>query len=896
MSDEARHAITILNRLAEELRCRAPLTTKRLDYYKGNHKLCYASDEFQRYFAGRYTEFSDNWTAPVAAAPAERMNVQGIRLDEDLREGDKELSRAWREADCERGSSEAFVTTMAAARSYCLVWADPEDDDVPCVTWERPDQAVIGYDSDTRRRVAALKLWADDDHEYATLYTATDVWKFSRPRWAKNGYSVSGLIVADDMVRSPVPGSWEPRQGPRDDTWPIPNPMGRVPMVELKNQTLLDDDPLSDIDGVTAMQDAINLVWSYLLNALDYASIPQRVVLGTDVPMLPILDSNGQKVGERPLELDTLINEKILWIPGENASISQWPAGNLDAYSQVVERAIEHIAAQTRTPPHYLIGKVANLPLALDTIVPIPGGRTTMGDLSVGDDVYAVDGSVQKVVGVSPIFYDHDCYRLTFDDGTEIVADAVHKWETTHFVNPSNPYGPAGRETSVVTTEQIAASLKTSMGTNNHYIHVAKPHDGPEADYVIDPYVLGVYLGDGDRIHGLITSHVEDVEEMAENLRDAGELVDVRGYSAGDVIHKSCRLICIRHDRSRCPYGHERATGGKQDSARCVACASLRYRRNAYGEPMPPRSNSTFVRRLKDLGLWKNKHIPERYFHGSFKQRLALLQGIMDTDGTVNRAQGSVAITLHDEVLARDVHRLIQSLGHKVALRERAWKSSSLGSSGTCWRMTWGAPDPVFRLARKAELQRTQFGGGDGKSDLPFRRYIVSCEPVESVPVRCINVSSDAHLFCVTDAFIATHNSAEALTAAETGLVAKTGERIVYVDMAIRDIFALVSLVQGDDKKASACRGGKVMWADTQFRALAQKVDALLKMKQIGFPFRFLAEEYGLSPLDVERVMRMREVEAEMDPMNQLVNGKSEPGSPPTAAPGTDPHSGFYPE
>lgn len=501
MSDEARSAVNVLNRLADELRCREKLTTKRLDYFRGNHKLCYASQEFQRYFADRYTEFSDNWTAPVAAAPAERMNVQGIRLDEDLREGDKELSRAWREADCERGSSEAFVTTMAAARSYCLVWADPEDEDVPCVTWERPDQSVVAYDSETRRRAAALKLWADDDHEYATLYTATQVWKFSRPRWTRSGYSISGLIVADDMVHSAVPGSWEPRQGPRDDTWPIANPMGRVPMVELKNQTLLDDDPLSDIDGVMAMQDAINLVWSYLLNALDYASIPQRVVLGTDVPMLPILDSNGVKIGERPLELDTLINEKILWVPGENASISQWPAGNLDAYSQVVERAIEHIAAQTRTPPHYLIGKVANL-------------------------------------------------------------------------------------------------------------------------------------------------------------------------------------------------------------------------------------------------------------------------------------------------------------------------------------------------------------------------------------------------------------SAEALTAAETGLVAKTGERIVYVDMAIRDIFGLISLVQGDEKKAAACRGGKVMWADTQFRALAQKVDALLKMRQIGFPFRFLAEEYGLSPLDVERIMAMRASEAEMDPMNQMMNGKPEQGPqpPPTAGPGTDPHSGFYPE
>lgn len=137
--------------------------------------------------------------------------------------------------------------------------------------------------------------------------------------------------------------------------------MGVVPMVELRNQTLLDDDPLSDIAGVMAMQDAINLTWAYLMNSLDFASLPQRVVMGTDVPQLPILDDQGQVIGRRPLDLNTLTSERVLWIPGEKANIGTWPAADLTAYSNVIERAIEHIAAQTRTPPHYLIGKVANL-------------------------------------------------------------------------------------------------------------------------------------------------------------------------------------------------------------------------------------------------------------------------------------------------------------------------------------------------------------------------------------------------------------------------------------------------------------------------------------------------------------------------------------------------------
>jgi hypothetical protein len=205
--------------------------------------------------------------------------------------------------------------------------------------------------------------------------------------------------------------------------------------------------------------------------------------------------------------------------------------------------------------------------------------------------------------------------------------------------------------------------------------------------------------------------------------------------------------------------------------------------------------------------------------------------------------------------------------------------------------MTWAAPDLVFRLSRKVALQRTEFGGGDGKSSLPFRRYIVSVEPVESVPLRCINVSSDAHLFCITDAFVATHNSAEALTAAETGLVSKTGERIVYCTPSVREVFALMASAQGDDTKAKACRSGTVVWADTQFRALAQKVDALVKLRQIGFPFEWIAEQYGLELPEVERVLAMREAEAEADPVNALMAGKPEPpnGAPAPAPPGTDP-------
>ncbi|MER7361929.1 phage portal protein [Nonomuraea wenchangensis] len=417
-SDEARRAVNLLNRLADELRRRETETTRRLDYYKGKHKLSYASPEFRDYFADRFKGFSDNWTAPVAAAPAERMNVLGIRLPGEERT-DVDLSEAWKVADCERGSSESFVVMLAAARAYCLVWGNPDNEDEPRVTWERPDQAIVAYDSDTGERIAALKLWSDDTREYATLYERRFVWKFSRARTGTGGYSVAGLIVpgGSDVVRSPAQGGWEPRQGLNDDTWPIPNPMKRVPMVELRNQTLLDDDPLSDIAGVMAMQDAINLTWSYLMNALDFASLPQRVVMGTDIPQLPILNDQGQVIGKRPLELDTLINERILWIPGERASIGSWPAADLSAYSNVIERAIEHIAAQTRTPPHYLIGRVANL--AAEALTAAETGLVA----KTGERIVYVNSSIREIHALMAAAMDDDAKAKACRRGTMMWAD-----------------------------------------------------------------------------------------------------------------------------------------------------------------------------------------------------------------------------------------------------------------------------------------------------------------------------------------------------------------------------------------------------------------------------------------------------------------------------------------
>ncbi|MFG3710137.1 phage portal protein [Micromonospora sp. NPDC047730] len=303
------------------------------DYFRGKQRLRFASDKWREYNADRYADFADNWCAPVGNSPNERLRVDGFRLDDDpgTTGAEKELWKHWQANDLEAQSSQGFLHGIISKRSYVLVWGD--EDDRPVVTWERADQVAVGYDPERpRRRVAALKTWEHDERELATLYRADLVWKLER---SKSG------------------GPWRLREGVSPN--PMRNPLGEVPVVEVPNRPMLGGEPISDIAGTMAMQDAINLLWAYLFNAADFASMPARVVMGQEPPKIPILDENGQKIGEQPVDLKKLAQDRILWLTGDNSKIGQWDAAKLEVFTGTIEVAVTHIAAQTRTPPHYLV-------------------------------------------------------------------------------------------------------------------------------------------------------------------------------------------------------------------------------------------------------------------------------------------------------------------------------------------------------------------------------------------------------------------------------------------------------------------------------------------------------------------------------------------------------------
>lgn len=344
-------ALDLATTLSDKIKARRPNVETAAKYYRGTEgRMKFASDEFREYFQRRFAGFSDNWCMPVAQAPIERIGYLGMRLG-DERVADVELERQWERNDARRGLSEAILMMTIAKRSFGLVSPSPLG---PRVTFENPDSAAITYDAMTGKRKAGMTVWQDDTHEYGQLLLPGSALMVKRAKLAMHEGDAYVAPDATGWVFDDARGVVETK-----------HPFGVVPLVELRNQALLDNDPISDIAQVMTMQDAINLVWAYLLNGLDYASLPGRVVTGGEMPKDDIVDEDGNKIGERPMELDSLLRDRIMWLQGDGVKIDEWSPGNLDTFSKVIESAVAHIAAQTRTPSHYLISSAsANVPAA----------------------------------------------------------------------------------------------------------------------------------------------------------------------------------------------------------------------------------------------------------------------------------------------------------------------------------------------------------------------------------------------------------------------------------------------------------------------------------------------------------------------------------------------------
>lgn len=360
MAASPEQAVAVLNKLVAELAnrqnddggtCYGVETLTKA--YDGEFKLQYASDSFKDYFAKRYQNFSDNWCDIVADAPHERLEPVGIRL-KGAEKGDDTLWETWVDQDADAYCDLALLDAIVAKRSFAQVWGEEGT-----ISWGHPSQMIVGYDPATRARISGAHVWRDGEMEFAALDWSGFLWKFKRPAPNTEHLDRAGFVYPTGLLK----GGWEPRQEASDDIWPIPNPMGKNSFVELPNRPRLVGEPKSDIAGTLAMQHAINLLWAQLFAVSDEATIGQRIILGAEMPQVPQLNDEGEVVGYKPIDLKKLRQKDALWLTGQDAKVAEWTPAKLDVFTNVIEIMVGHIAAQTRTPAHYLLigGTIANV-------------------------------------------------------------------------------------------------------------------------------------------------------------------------------------------------------------------------------------------------------------------------------------------------------------------------------------------------------------------------------------------------------------------------------------------------------------------------------------------------------------------------------------------------------
>jgi deoxycytidine triphosphate deaminase len=361
------------------------------------------------------------------------------------------------------------------------------------------------------------------------------------------------------------------------------------------------------------------------------------------------------------------------------------------------------------TLPDDVAGRLEGKALAIDTPIPTPRGWRPMGDLRIGEEVFDEKGRPTQVVAATGIMTNRACAEVVFSDGQSIVADLAHQWLTC--TKSERKHLSPG---TVRSTAEIAGSLRAGNEWN-HHVQLAEAVRYPDQPLPIDAYVLGIWLGDGTASKAEVTVGRGD-EQILEEIRRAGYAV---WHGSGE---RAFRIGGL----SRRHIGRVRDAVTGQFTV-----------------------DSSLSSELEAMGLLRDKHVPEMYLRAATNQRLALLQGLMDSDGHID-IYGRCEFCNINESLADAMVELAASLGLRPVKRKKRVTLNGIEQI-PAFQVKFTPRFQVFRLHRKAA--RLKVG--------PARafRSIVDVREHEPRPVRCIQVANPTGLFLTGPTFIPTHNS-----------------------------------------------------------------------------------------------------------------------------------------
>jgi hypothetical protein len=366
-----------------------------------------------------------------------------------------------------------------------------------------------------------------------------------------------------------------------------------------------------------------------------------------------------------------------------------------------------------------------------------PEGYKLMGDIKVNDKVFGRNGRETNVIGVYPQG-NRPIFKISFNDGTFTFCDEEHLWSVNGINQRNRSSWKDGKriklepDNSFKVVKTIDLINKLTFGSKkslNFKIPMVEPVEFNEKELPINPYVLGVMLGDGYMKSSRFTT--KDIEIVDEVRRTNSVKISIkercRDIDKGNVLVKECLFdVCV--------YG--------------------------------------ITDKIKNLGLYDKKSdtkfIPSNYLFNSIENRVELLRGLLDTDGNV-RKNGGIEYVSTSKDLIENVRWLVLSLGGFCKLSSKLPTYTYKGVKKTgkeAYKLTISFPEKnniiPFKLSRKNDrvINRVKYDNN---------KFIKSIEYSHDEEATCIMVDNDEHLF-VTDDFIVTHNTTMITKIANTAM------------------------------------------------------------------------------------------------------------------------------
>lgn len=379
------------------------------------------------------------------------------------------------------------------------------------------------------------------------------------------------------------------------------------------------------------------------------------------------------------------------WKRGEGYSCPSFPI--FDKYMEGLTEGLYMFAGESNT------GKA----LKLDTPLLLTNGTwTTIGECEVGQKVFGDDGKPTTILAKSKIFTNHNCYEITFDDKSTLIADEDHLWKV--FKRLSNRI-----EKQIISTKDMLSD----WNKNDRYTYrvpMQKSFSIKEKKLIINPYILGYWLGNGNSSKNKFWSHNLDFDFIENEF-------EKRNYTIKEFMYHT--------------------ENGKYFTV----------------------TNHKLKNRLKELNLLKNKHIPKDFLFSSEEQRLELLKGIMDSNGNCD-SKGIIEITFSEKnKISNDFGTLLSSLGIKytktkrnIIKDEKEYPSIRFFFSVDKSNSVFLNPEKTKKLRDKLQARTFQY------------KTIINIRKVDTEPMQCIQVDNLSHCYCVGESLTVTHNTALALT------------------------------------------------------------------------------------------------------------------------------------